>query len=227
MRTNTNITQRLARASARRRWAVAAAWALAVLLSAAGIAGLLGTALTTDDDFTGQPEAQRAEQVLERAFPPKRASEGFEVDETVIVTSPHMTADDPRFDTRLDTLAADLRAAGAAEIEQGPVSRDGHSALLLVELGRDVEPVVERVAAANGRDGFEALIVGEESIDEDFSAAAEEDLARGELFGLALALLVLIVVFRGWWPPSCRSRWRSRASWSRSRSWRASARPSS
>jgi RND superfamily putative drug exporter len=192
-----NLTERLARFSARRRWTVVSCWALAVLASAAAIAGLLGSALTTDDDFTGRPEAQRAEQVLHAAFPPDKTDRGFEVDETVIVSSPSATADEPRFAARLDTLAADLRRAGASEVEHGPVSRDGHSALLLVELGRDVEPVVGLVQRADGAQGFETLIVGEDSIEEDFSAAAEEDLARGELFGLALALLVLIVVFRG------------------------------
>ena len=192
-----NVTERLARVSVKHRWAVIAAWLVAVLLSVGAIAGLLGTALTTDDDFTGRPEAQRAEQLLQKAFPPVRADRGFEVDETVIVSSPRLTADDPRFAARLDSLAGELRQAGAAEVRRGPVSQDGHSGLLLVELGRDVEPVVERVAAANGRQGFAALIVGEDSIDEDFSRAADEDLARGEVFGLALALLVLILVFRG------------------------------
>ena len=192
-----NVTERLARVSARHRWAVVGAWVVVVLLSAAAIAGLLGSALTTDDDFTGTPEAQRAEQTLRQAFPPTRADRGFEVDETVIVSSTRITVDDPRFDARLRGLAADIREAGAAEVRTGPVSRDRHSALLLVELGRDVEPVVETVEAADGRQGFETLVVGEDSIDEDFSRAADEDLARGELFGLALALIVLILVFRG------------------------------
>jgi putative drug exporter of the RND superfamily len=192
-----NFTERLARASARRKWLVLGAWMLAVLASAAAIAGLLGSALTDDDDFTGQPESQRAEQILERAFPPVRADRGFRVDEAVIVSSPRLSAQDRMFERRMDSLAADLRVAGAAEVRAGPVSRDRHSALLLVELGQDVEPVVERVAAADGRDGFRTLIVGEESIDEDFSRAADEDLARGEMFGLALALIVLIVVFGG------------------------------
>jgi RND superfamily putative drug exporter len=192
-----NVTERLARACARRKWLVLGAWMLAVLASAAAIAGLLGSALTDEDDFTGQPESQRAEQVLERAFPPVRADRGFRVDEAVIVSSPRLSARDRRFERRMDSLAADLRAAGAAEVRAGPVSRDRHSALLLVELGRDVEPVVERVAAADGRDGFRTLIVGEESIDEDVGRAADEDLMRGEMFGLALALIVLILVFGG------------------------------
>ena len=192
-----NVTERLARASTRRKWLVISGWMLAVLASAAAIAGLLGTALTTDDDFTGRPEAQRAEQVLKRAFPPVRGDRGFRVDEAVIVSSPRTTAEDPRFDRRMSSLAAELRAAGAAEVRAGPVSHDRHSALLLVELGGDVEPVVERVVAANGQDGFRALIVGEDSIDEDFSRAADGDLARGELFGLALALIVLVAVFGG------------------------------
>jgi RND superfamily putative drug exporter len=192
-----NVTERLARASTRRKWLVISGWMLAVLASAAAIAGLLGTALTTDDDFTGRPEAQRAEQVLKRAFPPVRGDRGFRVDEAVIVSSPRTTAEDPRFDRRMSSLAAELRAAGAAEVRAGPVSHDRHNALLLVELGGDVEPVVERVVAANRQDGFRALIVGEDSIDEDFSRAADEDLARGELFGLALALIVLVAVFGG------------------------------
>jgi uncharacterized membrane protein YdfJ with MMPL/SSD domain len=191
-----NLTERLARASTRRRWLVISCWLLAVLASAAAIGGLLGSALTTDDDFTGRPEAQRAEQVLKRAFPPVRGDRGFRVDEAVIVSSSRLSADDPRFERRMSSLAADLRAAGAGEVRPGAVSHDRHSALLLVELRGDVEPVVERVVAANGQDGFRALIVGEDSIDEDFSSAADEDLARGEIFGLALALLVLIVVFR-------------------------------
>jgi RND superfamily putative drug exporter len=135
--------------------------------------------------------------VLERAFPPVRADRGFRVDETVIVSARSLSADSPRFERRLDTLATELRAAGAGDVRPGPVSRDGHSALLLVELRDDVEPIVERVVAANGQGGFRTLIVGADSIDEDFSAATDEDLARGEMFGLALALIVLIVVFRG------------------------------
>jgi uncharacterized membrane protein YdfJ with MMPL/SSD domain len=192
-----NLTERLARASARRRWRVIGAWMLAVVASAAAIGGFLGSALTTDDDFTGEPEAQRAEQVLERAFPPVRRDQGFRVDEAVIVSSPRLTADEPDFARRLKTLGAQIEAAGASEVVAGPVSRDRHSALLLVELGGDVEPVVERVAAANGRDGFRTLIAGEESIDADFSRASDEDLGRGETFGLALALVVLIAVFGG------------------------------
>jgi RND superfamily putative drug exporter len=176
---------------------VVGAWALAVLASAAAIAGLLGSALTTEDDFTGKPEAQRAEQVLERAFPPVRADRGFRVDESVIVTSPATEADEPAFEQRMESLAAELRSAGANEVRAGPVSEDRHSRLLLVELGRDVEPVVDTVTAANGDDGFRTLIVGAESIDEDLSTAVGEDLARGEMFGLALALIVLIAVFRG------------------------------
>jgi putative drug exporter of the RND superfamily len=193
-----NLTGRVARFSARRRWLVLGAWAVAVVASAAAIAGLLGSALTTDDDFTGRPEAERAEQVLQRSFPAARgADRGFQVDEAVIVTSSRLTAGDPRFERRMSTLAAELRTAGAGRVVAGPVSRDRHSALLLVDLRGDVEPVVERVAAANGRDGFRALIAGADSIDEDFSRAADEDLARGEFFGLALGLVVLVVVFGG------------------------------
>jgi len=187
-----NLTGRLARACARHRRLVVAGWALALLTSAALIAGLLGSALTTEDDFTGQPESQRAEQVLERSFP---AAAGDGADETVIVSSETVDVSDTAFKHRLGTIATDLRGAGAEKVGRGPVADDGHSALLLVELRDDVAPIVERVIAANGDGGFRVLVVGEESIDADFSTGTDEDLARGEAFGLLLALIVLVLVF--------------------------------
>ena len=88
-----NVTERVARFSARRRWFVLGAWAVAVVASAA-IAGLLGSALTTDDDFTGRPEAERAEQVLQRAFPARGDEARFRVDEAVVVTSSRLSRDE-------------------------------------------------------------------------------------------------------------------------------------
>jgi uncharacterized membrane protein YdfJ with MMPL/SSD domain len=190
-----NFTERLARASARRKWAVIGVWVVAVLGSAGAIGGLLGSALTTEDDFTGRPEAQRAEQLAERSFGSDPARAGFHADEAVIVSSSQLRADHPRFKRRLQTLADELRSAGAREVHAGPVSRDGHSALLLLELGGDVEPLVDRVVAADTRESFHTGIVGEESIDAEMSQASEQDLARGELFGLGLALIVLVLVF--------------------------------
>ena len=132
-----NLTERLARASARRRWLVLGAWVLAVLASAAAIAGLLGSALTTEDDFTGSPEAERAEQVLERAFPPVRADRGLRGrrggDRVVAAADRGRPALRAAAARRSPPTCA---AAGAGEVRAGPVSRDRHSALLLVELGR-------------------------------------------------------------------------------------------
>ena len=194
-----NLTERLARASARRKWLVIGAWALAVLASAAAIAGLLGSALTTEDDFTGRPEAAAGRAGPRARVRRPRAERGFHVDEAVLVTSlARCAADDPRFERRLrDAAPPGCARAGAAEVVRGPVSRDRHSALLLVELRGDVEPVVDVSPRRTGEDGFRTLIAGEESIEEDFSRAADEDLARGEMFGLALALFVLVVVFGG------------------------------
>lgn len=120
-----NVTERLARASARRRRLVIGVWAVAVLASAAVIAGFLGSALTTDDDFTGSPESQRAEQLLERAFAPLRSDDELHVDEAVIVSSSRVSASDRLFERRLDTLAVQLRLAGAARVAPGPLEQ-GH-----------------------------------------------------------------------------------------------------
>ncbi len=103
------VTERLARAGGRRRRLVIGGWALAILASAAIIAAFLPSALTTEDDFTGNPESQRAEQLLHSAFPPSRADDRRHVDEVVIVSSRGLNAKDPAFRRRVNMLAADLR----------------------------------------------------------------------------------------------------------------------
>ena len=80
------------------------------------------------------------------------------------------------------------------------VSADGDATAMLVALGPDaedtIEDVVDAVQASDGRDGLQAAITGEETLDADFSTLAGEDLKNGELkFGLPAALVVLLIVF--------------------------------
>ena len=205
-------TARLARFSARRPWLVLAAWL--VLLVLAGVAATgLGDAFTTEGDFTGRPESVRADDMLEQRL---RGGEDQPVTETVIVHSDTATVDESAFQQTVERTAAELRAmpdvvaavttyydavaAGAPEAT-GLVSTDRRTTLVPVTLVGDIDEASENVTAyldaiaRQGGDGIEVLTVGDGSVNEEFNTLAEEDLLKGEGFGLLAALVVLVIVF--------------------------------
>jgi putative drug exporter of the RND superfamily len=49
--------------------------------------------------------------------------------------------------------------------------------------------------AVAGSPSFEVLVTGEASINKDFATTAERDLRTGEIFGVGIALVILVVVF--------------------------------
>jgi RND superfamily putative drug exporter len=198
----TTWTGALAQASARRPKRVIGAWLAAVALAVVAIGGFLGGALTSDDDFTGAPESSRAHAMLDAAFP--AAPDEFGPDEAVIVRASSRTVDDPAFRRRVEALSARLRELGDGKLadtmdfyasgDRALVGRDRRATAILVDLEGPVEPVAELVASAGGG-GFDTYLIGDHSIDADFERAAEEDLQKGEIFGLGIALVILLAVF--------------------------------
>ncbi len=199
----TTWTGALALASARRPKRVLGAWLVAVLVAVVAIGALLGDALTGSDDFTGTPESSRAHAVLDAEFP--AAPDEFGADEAVIVRAGSRTIDDPAFRRRVEALSADLRALGGGKVVDDTVDyygtrnadlvgRDRRATAILVDLEGPVEPVAELVASTAGG-GFDTYLIGDDSIDADFERAAEEDLQKGEIFGLGFALVILLAVF--------------------------------
>src|SRR6188768_1947987 len=89
-----SLTQRLARASARRPWRVVSAWALVMVASFVAIATLLGSALSSDQTIGSRPDSIRADDLLDENFPPDENA----FDELVIVYSPELVATDPAFE---------------------------------------------------------------------------------------------------------------------------------
>ena len=72
-----------------------------------GAATGLGDALTTEGDFTNQPESVRADDLLKERL---RGGQDQPVTETVIVRSESVTVDDPAFQQVVAQTAAGLRA---------------------------------------------------------------------------------------------------------------------
>jgi putative drug exporter of the RND superfamily len=198
-------TESLARAAGRHPVRTTILWV--IMLLAAGIlsARFLGGALTTDTDFTNEPDAKKAATLLEERL--RGANEGTEF---VVVTGATPVSA-PQFRAFVGDLQAAIRALGPDEVRHvgsyltgdGPVSEDGRSTLLPVTLaaGGDTDVtehakvLVETVDGIAAPDGFEAIVGGPVTLENDFIRLAEEGLKQGEAIGLAVALLVLVLVF--------------------------------
>jgi putative drug exporter of the RND superfamily len=190
------VTERLARACASRPRAVVAAWTGIAAAAVAAIALLLPGSLTTEFDVATETEATRGLDLLERHFPHLRQDL-----ELVVVRSPVLAVEDAAFAAELARLGRDLAALPGVSLPQGgrepPVSTDRRATVLPFALAEDadvhaVEPLVARIDADPR---FDAALYGGAVIDRDFSAAAQHDLERGEAFGAAAALVVLVLVF--------------------------------
>jgi RND superfamily putative drug exporter len=197
-------TERIARFSARRPWLVVAAW---VVLAVAGgwFGSSIGDVLTTDATVSEDVEYVRADELIAERIPDADGAT-----EQIVVRSDTITAIEPRFAAFVEELAAELRALETVEAVVSPfeadsgnlVSADGHTAVITVRLAGSVddaqdlaEPVIALVEARNEASGFEVLTAGDGSIVAAFEETAEKDAQIAEMFGLPIALIVLVIVF--------------------------------
>jgi RND superfamily putative drug exporter len=183
-----------------------------VLLCAAAVTVMyLGGALSNEQSFTNDPESDRAMALIDDRFPGNEQSH-----ELVIVRSAGLTVDDQQFREQVQAVTAGVMAlgpdkvAGSADYTTDPspvlISADRHAALLVFTMAGsavgDVDDaealgVAAREAAASGGNAsaFEVFVTGEGSINGDFGATAESDLRTGEIFGVGIALVILVLVF--------------------------------
>jgi RND superfamily putative drug exporter len=194
-------TGALARGSARRPWLTIGAWIAALVGAGVLIVAFLGDALTTEADVTNKPESKAAELLIAERMPSANGA-----DEVLVVRSTDRSVDDPAFRAHVDALLAQAARLGAepttsyyADGDESLVSADRDTTAVPLALSDDSDGTVERlvdvVAGANGEAGFETAITGPLTTDVDFNQVAEEDLQRGEMFGIGIALIVLLVVF--------------------------------
>jgi putative drug exporter of the RND superfamily len=200
------MSERAARASSRHPWHVVLVWLALIVAAVVLIGTLLGSALVSEFEITSDTESKHAEKLLAAGFPPPPNERP--VSEVVVVRADGASVDDAGFERRVRQLADELRDAGAASVvsfydggEERLVSSDRDATELLVGFGpdaeeEDVEPLVERVQAADAEPGITAAMTGEFTSDADFSQLSEDDLRTGELFfGGPAALVILLLVF--------------------------------
>ncbi len=198
----------IARASSRHPWRTIGVWVAILVGSMTLISGGLFTdALTNGIDFTNQPESKEAAELVQ-----DRIRGGAEEPDTelVLVVSETATAQDPEFQEYVGALQAEIdslddsivTSVGSYLTEDGPVSEEGHAALLPVlmtstdedVLSDDARTVEAAVRSVEAPEGFEAHFAGPASVFNQFQEVIEEDIQKGESIGVLVALIVLVVV---------------------------------
>ncbi len=200
----------MARASSRHPWRTLGLWVVLIVAMGAVGSRLLSGVLSEDAEFTNNPESARAQAVLDAKFG------GASTDtEYVIVQSGSLTVDDPRFEAAVAKVRGAVAAIDHGALASPPttyydladrspeqaanlVSEDRRTTLVPVELADTDDATIERLreaAASSGTDGFTVQVAGEGVLGVDMTKMAEEDLARGEMAGIGVALVVLVVVF--------------------------------
>ena len=197
----------IARACARHPWRTLAAWAVVLVCAGAITVLYLGGALSNEQRFTNDPESSRATALINKAFPGNDQSR-----EIVIVRSAGLTVDDQQFREQVQKVTAQVMALGPTVVKSGVdytanpspvlISTDRHAALAFFDMASAPDNATADAAAletaarnAASSSGFEVLVTGEASINGDFGTTAESDLRTGEIFGVGIALVILVLVF--------------------------------
>ncbi|HEU5081722.1 MAG TPA: MMPL family transporter [Acidimicrobiales bacterium] len=177
---------------------------MAVALALSG--ALLGDALTTDMSYTNDPEAKRAEELIEARL----RGEEHNI-ELVIVRSEGRTVDEPEFRAYVEDLQQEIAELGPSAVgasmsyyqlgDPSLVSADRRTTLIALmlppedELAHEVVPDLRALLARHDGTSFETSTFGQHSVAWDIDEVAKEDLATGEAIGILVALVVLLVVF--------------------------------
>jgi putative drug exporter of the RND superfamily len=207
----------LARASSRHPWRTVAVWAVILVLGFGASGVLLSDALTTDFDFTNNPEAIQAQKILEQ----KQLQQDISPETFVLVGAEGATSD-PQFAAKVNAALNDLRGLDTTVVLQVPKqyplspedaqdprvaalgpfdSEDGTAVLFSVVLTNDSDKtstIVDELNTIRERystGGTTMYELGEPTSTDDFKKISEEDLRKGEGIGILVAIVVLLIVF--------------------------------
>jgi putative drug exporter of the RND superfamily len=206
-RTGPGFTERLARAAATHPWRTVAVWAALVVAAVLSMGSLLGSGLTSEMQQHGkQPDSATADKLIADRMTGERKMTDF-----VIVRSERLTVDDPAYKAYVTDLTGKIQALGPEIVEGAAsyyqtndptaVSKDRQSTLIAVVMAGDQDKAMEntkplhRLVAASAGDGFTLAQTGEASLNQMGTDLAKSDMEKAEVFGVPVALIVLVVVF--------------------------------
>jgi putative drug exporter of the RND superfamily len=181
-----SFTSSLARGAAARPWFVVFLWALAVATSVVAVL-FLGSQMTTKVGASGS-ESARAEKLA-------KTLSGGNTHEAVIINSTQSTLASAQFQAELKSVHDTLQRLGAKVIPSTPPSGAVYAAILLFEVGQASPSAVVHAIGGLNKHGFETGVYGPHFLDRDFHEAASADLRTAEEYGVAAALILLVLVF--------------------------------
>ncbi len=203
------MTGTLARMAARRPVTVIGVWVALAAIAGALNLFLLPGATTPELRFITaltDVESDRADELLKEGQIPASFTEA------VVVQSETLTVEAAPFREKVDELTGAVRLLGGDTLggvhsyyESGDerlVSADRMTTVLLLpfvgefaQVHEHLEELFDLVLEADGRDGFRVLLTGDASIIYEGGQLVKDDLERGELVALPLALLILFLLF--------------------------------
>ena len=202
-------TQSLAARCARKPWTTIGIWVLILIISVVLRGMLFEDAITTEFTFTSNPDSKRADELIEDRL---RGSKG--TSEVVIVQSDSLTVGDPAYQEFVEGIFDKLVALGPDVIRretltnfyvgEAPflVSQNRRTTIMpfimagdFVQASDNIDKVVDVVEQSRSETGFRVLITGQAAVGQDFEQVATDGLKKGEIFGIPIAVVILIVVF--------------------------------
>ncbi len=189
------------------------AWIVVLVIGFLLVFSLLGDAQTTEFVFTNTPESQRGIELIEEL-----QGEPVSTIEVIVVRSADLTVDDAGFKTFVEGLYEDVNALrtddGTPVIRDGTfdnfyrsgfpgfVSEDRQTTIMPLVMAGDfddstanVNGIINLIDETDAGSEFEVLITGQATVSNDFEVLGQEDLEQGEIFGIPVALLILVLVF--------------------------------
>ncbi|MGE5273751.1 MAG: MMPL family transporter, partial [Verrucomicrobiota bacterium] len=177
-------------------WKTATFGWLALVGVAFGLGGMVGTK-QIDQNAPGPGESGRMQKILDEGFKQP-------VGESVLIQSRSARVGEPAFTAAIRDVAARVSAVAAVRnVHEGPVSKDGHSALVEFDIRGDkskavdkIQPVLDSVAAAQrGHRGFVIGEFGLASARKGVETAYGNDLSKAGTLSLPITLIILVLAF--------------------------------
>jgi RND superfamily putative drug exporter len=202
--------------SGRHPWRIMLGWLFAFIAALGSCVLLVPEALDGEQGPTQTLEYERAQILISERFGEiDGTNETTEEDtgpetssEFVLVLADGLNPGDEAFDKRLAEFGDALATAQADdEVEvlvgsfsdyEGRVSEDGTTLLTTVEVFEEASGDINTLLHVTEEftdDQFEFYMIGNASINHTFEELAESDLQKGESIGIAVALIILALVF--------------------------------
>src|SRR5579864_6761143 len=186
------------------RWATLVGSAL--VLGVSVVALLTGAQPADNNSFGATLPAGQAAKLINDEIQAQKGAPGSTM--TLLFSSSTMSVTDPAYQAAVENAVAALRNDSRVSALQTPyspsieptglVSRDGHMALVVVELkdsSLKAQAYFEQLVAEVHPGPLHMVATGNVPINQAFNTTLEQDLRRAEFVALPVVLLLLVLIF--------------------------------